>query len=105
MILVDENFYIQIKYVEEFYCHIDSCFGWASTVCYGLLFLLIILFSADEADGEVIDKCTEEANTLSVNGASNSEPVLEAAFSSLSELSESDQVDIEVQSPKVKTRG
>lgn len=63
------------------------------------------MFSADEADGEVIDTYSEETNTLSINVKSESKPVPEACSSATSELIESDQVDIEVQSPMVKTRG
>lgn len=44
-------------------------------------------------------------NALSINGKSNSKPVPEAASSASSELIESDQVDIEVQSPQITTRG
>ena len=64
-----------------------------------------IVFSADEVDGEVIDTSTEGTNTLSINGKSSSKPVPEASSSALSELIESDQVDIEVQSPMVMTTG
>lgn len=64
-----------------------------------------LLFSADEADGEVIDAGTEETNTLSLNGKSQSKPVSEAYSGASSELIESDQGDIEVQSPCIKTRG
>ncbi|CAK8571105.1 unnamed protein product [Lathyrus sativus] len=61
--------------------------------------------NSDEADGEVIDTCNEETNTLSINGKSKTKPVPEASSSALSELTEPNQMDIEVQSPMVKTRG
>ncbi|GAU24201.1 hypothetical protein TSUD_23380, partial [Trifolium subterraneum] len=64
--------------------------------------------SSDEADGEVIDTCTEETNTLSINGfngKSKSKPVPETSSTALSELIESEEVENEVQSPVVKTRG
>jgi len=61
-----------------------------------------LVFSADEADGEVIDTSTEGTNTLSINGKSSSKHVPEA---SSSESIESDHVDIEVQSPMVETTG
>lgn len=64
-----------------------------------------LLFSADEAVGEVIDPSSEETNTLSVNGKSITKPVPEASSSALTELIDPNQVDIEVQSPMVKTRG
>jgi hypothetical protein len=66
------------------------------------------LFSSDEADGEVIDTCTEEPNTLSINGfngKSKSKPVPETSSTALSELIEPDELENEVQSPMVKTRG
>ncbi|KAI5396595.1 condensin-1 complex subunit CAP-D2 [Lathyrus oleraceus] len=61
--------------------------------------------TSDEADGEVIDTCNKETNTLSINGKSKTKPQPEASSSVLSELIEPDQENIEVQSPMVKTRG
>ncbi|KAL5067141.1 hypothetical protein RYX36_018028 [Vicia faba] len=70
--------------------------------------------TSDEAVGEVVDPSIEETNTLSINGkpvpeasssASITKPVPEVSSSALTELTEPNQLDIEVQSPMVKTRG
>ncbi|KAL3033698.1 hypothetical protein AAZX31_02G150300 [Glycine max] len=65
--------------------------------------------SSDETEGEVIDAYTEEA-TMPLNERSESKLVSESHSGASSELTESDQGDIEtrdieIQSPQVKTKG
>ncbi|XP_061360849.1 condensin-1 complex subunit CAP-D2 [Gastrolobium bilobum] len=60
--------------------------------------------ASDETDGEVIDARSEET-TLPSNGKSKSKLVSEEYSGASSQLTESEQGDIEVQSPRVKTRG
>ncbi|XP_047172089.1 condensin-1 complex subunit CAP-D2 isoform X2 [Vigna umbellata] len=60
--------------------------------------------ASDETEGEVIDGRAEEA-TLPSNGKSESKHVPEDHSGASSELTESDQGDIEIQSSQVKTRG
>lgn len=66
-------------------------------------------FLPDETEGEVIDAYTEEA-TMPLNERSESKLVSESHSGASSELTESDQGDIEtrdieIQSPQVKTKG
>ncbi|KHN11863.1 Condensin complex subunit 1 [Glycine soja] len=65
--------------------------------------------SSDETEGEIIDAYTEEA-TMPLNERSESKLVSESHSGASSELTESDQGDIEtrdieIQSPQVKTKG
>lgn len=68
------------------------------------MIFLIVIFVPDETEGEVIDDRAEEA-TLPSNGKSESKHVPEDHSGASSELTESDQGDIEIQSSQVKTRG